>query len=141
MVFQMSVIRTAIYTGYTANTGTKDTFPGNEQQTDTADAADAVRHRVGYAIPPGCRLLIAQFRNLLVAPEPEELRIARDRNRRRAGRVAAHIDVLASDVVGGLQHATISPSDHHRVALFLDRRPRKGGKERSGDRGNSVNTD
>jgi hypothetical protein len=40
MVFQMSVIRTAIYAGSTANTGTKDTFPGNEQQTDAADAAD-----------------------------------------------------------------------------------------------------
>src|SRR6266571_5669743 len=58
MVFQMSVIRTAIYAGCTANTGTKDTFPGNEQQTDAADAADAVRHRVGYEIPPACRLLI-----------------------------------------------------------------------------------
>src|SRR6185436_1890602 len=31
MVFQMSVIGTAIYAGFTANTGTKDTFPGNEQ--------------------------------------------------------------------------------------------------------------
>src|SRR5262245_20957116 len=34
---QMSVIRTAIYAGCTANTGTKDTSPGNEQETDVQE--------------------------------------------------------------------------------------------------------